>query len=170
VELITNGAVVPSEDLLDVMERHSGKIYLAINNYSKNPELRERLRYDEIIALLDARGIKHPLYADLHWYRQKHLENQGYTLEQVRQSFDACWCKHSLQILDGILAVCPRASMGMLLGLVDTPPEDIISLRSNDAGTLRQEFLAFYRKDSYAACAYCAPQIEVIEPAIQAKN
>jgi organic radical activating enzyme len=170
VEVITNATIVPSERLLDAVARHKNKIYLAINNYSQNPELRKRLRYEETIALLKERGIKHPLYSELHWYRQKPLENQGYTPEQARQMFDGCWCKHSLQILDGILAICPRASIGMLLGLVDTPPEDTINLRKDDNSALRRELLAFYQKDIYAACACCAPQAELVAPAIQADN
>jgi organic radical activating enzyme len=144
VELITNGSIIPSGHVLDALEKHKHKVYLAINNYSKNQELQERLHYDEIIALLDERSIKHPLYSDMHWYRQHPLEDQGYTPERARQIFDRCWCKHSLQILDGILAICPRASIGLLLGLVDTPPGDIISLRGDNIGDLRQKFLAFY--------------------------
>lgn len=172
VELITNGTVVPSEALLDVAERYKHKIYFAINDYSKNPALAGcgRLHRDEIVSLLDARGIKHPLFSDLHWYRQKPLEDQNYTPEQTRRLFNACWCKHSLQILDGILAICPRASLGHLLGLVKTPPQDIIDLRANGEGDLRRELIRFYQKDSFFACAYCAPQKEVIEPAIQVEH
>ncbi|MDR2743634.1 MAG: radical SAM protein [Desulfovibrio sp.] len=170
VELITNGTVVPPERLLEAIARHRDKIYLAINNYSQNPKLRSRLRYEEIIALLKERGIKHPLYSELYWYKQRPLEDQGYAPEQARRMFAGCWCKHSLQILDGILAICPRASIGQLLGLLDTPPGDSINLRKKDNSGLRRELLAFYRKDVYAACACCAPQVDVIEPAIQAEN
>ncbi|MDR2668939.1 MAG: radical SAM protein [Desulfovibrio sp.] len=170
VELITNATVVPQEEVLEVIAGHKDKIYLAVNNYSQNPDLRNRLRYEEIIALLKERGIKHPLYSELYWYRQEPLQDQGYTPEKTRHMFAGCWCKHSLQILDGILAICPRASIGMLLGLFDAPAEDIVNLRKCDTSGLRQELLAFYRKDVYAACAYCAPQMDVIPPALQAKN
>ncbi len=167
VELITNGTIVPSPDLLDVLEQYKDKVYLAINNYSVNPKLQSRLHYKEIIEKLNARGIKHPLYSELSWFRQHPLEDQGYTAEQTRRMFADCWCKHSLQILDGILAICPRASIGHLLGIVPTPPEDIIDLHAPERKDIREELLAFYAKDSFVACGYCAPQAEVIPPAEQ---
>lgn len=170
VELITNGTVVPSEALLDALEKYKHKIYLAINDYSKNPALRDRLPYKKIIALLEDRGIRHPLYAELQWFKQHPLKYQGYSPEKLKRVFADCWCIHSLQILDGVLAICPRASMGHLLGIVETPADDLIDLRCAKTTSVRQEFIDFYRKDSFAACGYCVPQTEIIPPAVQAQK
>ena len=167
VELITNGTIVPSELLLDAIERHKDKVYLAINNYGVNPALKTQLHYEETVARLNERGIRHPLYSELSWYRQHPLKGQGYTSEQTRKMFANCWCKHSLQILNGVLAICPRASIGELLGLVPTPEEDVIRLREDITGDTRQRLVDFYKKDSFVACGYCAPQSEVIPPAMQ---
>jgi hypothetical protein len=57
--------------------------------------------------------------------------------------------------------------MGLLLGLVETPADDIIDLRKDDNSGLRQEFVDFYQKDTFAACGYCAPQTDPTEPAVQ---
>jgi hypothetical protein len=170
VEIITNGTIIPSERLLDAIAAYRRKIFFAMNSY-KNPALKDRLKTAKITALLDERGIKHPLHADLRWYREEALKDRKYSPEQRRRLFENCWCKHSLQILDGKIAICPRASVALQLGLVETPPEDFIDLRkedkASDAGKLRRELIAFYSKDNFAACGFCIPQTELVEPAIQ---
>lgn len=166
VELITNGTLECSASLLDALARHKDKVYLAINNYSVNPALKDRLRYGRVIETLDVRGVKHPLYSELSWYRQHPLKDFGMSAAQVREALAKCWCRHSLQILGGALAICPRASIGHRLGIVPTPEEDLIRLDGSVAD-MREALKAYYAKDAFVACGWCAPQEEVIMPAEQ---
>lgn len=166
VELITNGTLACSPELLDALERHKHKVYLAINNYSVNPALEGRLRYKEVIAALEARGIKHPLYSELSWFRQEPLRDRGMNTAEVRAALAGCWCRHSLQILGGVLAICPRASIGHRLGIVPTPDEDLIFL-DGSVPDMRARLKDYYARDSFVACGYCAPQTDVIPPAGQ---
>jgi organic radical activating enzyme len=168
IEIITNGTIVPQKELLDSIEKYKHKIYFAMNNYYKNPMLKNKLKTDKIFLLLDERGIKHPLNADLMWYRETPLIDQKYSQEQIEQLFESCWCKHSLQIMDGKISICPRASIGVQLGLVETPEDDYIDLAKQDSPeNLRKKLINFYNKTSYAACGFCIQQNELVEPAIQ---
>lgn len=166
VELITNGTLECSPALLDVLEKHRDKIYLAINNYSVNPALKGRLKYDQIIAALNARGVKHPLYSELSWFRQHPLQDMGMNRDEVRSALAACWCRHSLQILGAVLAICPRASIGHRLNIVPTPEDDLIRL-DGSVSDMRKALEDYYARDFFTACGWCAPQEEVIPPAEQ---
>lgn len=168
VELITNGTLECSPELLDALEQNRHKVYLAINNYSVNPALAKRLRYTGVIEALERRGVKHPLYSDLSWFRQEPLTEQGRSRAENRNFLANCWCRHSLQILDGVLAICPRASIGHRMGIVPTPEEDLIFLDREWTGeAMRRSLKDYYMYEDFAACAYCAPQKDVIPPAEQ---
>lgn len=168
VELITNGTIDCSDDLLDALEQHKHKVYLAINNYSVNPALAKRLRYPTIIEKLESRGVKHPLYSELSWFKQEPLKEQGRSVEENREFLANCWCRHSLQILGGVLAICPRASIGHKMALVDTPEADLVRLDGTLKGeTLRKRLKDYYIYEDFRACAFCAPQTDVIPPAEQ---
>lgn len=62
--------------------------------------------------------------------------------------------KRCLQVCDGKLAICPKASSGYELGMVDDSfPGEVISLREID--DVRKQLIAFYQKDFFEACRSC---------------
>lgn len=166
VELITNGSVPLSEPLLATLKQYADRIFLAVNDYSVNPALAGRLHKAEIVAQLDAHGIKRPLYTELSWLAQEPMRGQGRTPDENRQFLERCWCRHSLQILAGRLAICPKASMAELLKCVPPVPDDYLAI-AEMAKNPRQALQEFYERDLFAVCGYCAPQTRIIPPAEQ---
>ncbi len=153
IEIITNGTIVPSSIILDTIERYKEKIYFHISNYQANPALIYRLKHEKIFQVLKERDIKYQMSAHQSW--SKEIPLQGRSDDEIAQKmFASCWLKRCLQVCDGKLAICPKASSGYELGMVDDSfPGEVISLREID--DVRKQLIAFYQKDFFEACRSC---------------
>lgn len=153
VEIITNGTLVPHQDVLDVVERHRERVYFHISNYAANGALAPRLKHEALFAAFRERGIKYQMAEAPVWHKEVPFTGR---LDDAaaRAMFASCWIKRCVQIFDGRMAVCPKASSGYELGMIENAPGETVDLRSE--GDLRQQLVAFYQRDFFDACRACA--------------
>jgi organic radical activating enzyme len=174
VEIVTNGTLLPSAELLAAMAECSDKVWFHLSNYSANQNLQNILKYKQIIAILKDRGLKYQLSSNLLWSKDSAWVDQKYSHSVLKDVFALCWFKGCVQILNGKLSTCPRISSGYELGLAKSAQHDFIDLRKCHLGersdVLRQELIDFYHKDYFEACRYCSHGEERIMPAIQMKR
>jgi organic radical activating enzyme len=166
IEIITNGTLIPSAELLKVLRRVNDKVYIHFSNYSKNKELNNVLKYEQISAMLKAHGIKYQMANDLQWNREdRDLTDRDYPIEVLKKMYGDCWFKGCLQVMNGKICTCPRASATTELIPDSIPVADYIDIRSNQ--NLYRSFVDFFSRDYVAACRYCVRTGENVLPALQ---
>jgi hypothetical protein len=74
------------------------------------------------------------------------LRKRNYTDTELRATFDSCWLKRCVQVLDGRLSICPRLSSGRALNIVDDDYDERIDLADLDEEVLRKNLINFYKK------------------------
>ena len=143
VEIITNGTLVPRPDVLEVLTRARDRVYFHISNNMANSAL----------AALKAHGIPYQMAPAPVWQEERPLAGR---LDDaaVTAMFDSCWIKRCVQVLDGQLAICPKASSGYELGMAEKTPGELVDLRSGE--DVRSQLLAFYQKPFFDVCRACA--------------
>ena len=166
VEIITNGTIMPSAQLLSVCKTHAQKVYFHLSNYSENQVLRSRLKYDAIIETLKANGVKHQMSMNLDWNREEPLQFHSYSQGELQSIFDNCWLKRCLQVFGGKLSLCPRLSFGYALEMLTPPEGESIDLCESSV-SLKQSLMDFFKKSCFESCRYCIRYDERVEPAIQ---
>jgi organic radical activating enzyme len=169
IEIITNGTILPSPRLLEIIKNHREKVYFHISNYSKNEDLKNVLKYDALLQILKENGIKHQMSMNLVWNREESLRLKTYTDSELKAMFEDCWLKRCVQVLNGRLSLCPRLSSGRALNSVNDDCNEHIDLTGLDAETLRKKLINFYKKDVFESCRWCVRIDEQIDPAIQQK-
>jgi organic radical activating enzyme len=167
IEIVTNGTLLPSRQLLDVTRKYSDKIYFHLSNYSKNIKIRNILKYDSFISILKKYNIKYQMSNDLVWNREASLKQREYTLDKLKTMFNSCYLKGCTQILSGRLSLCPRLSAGYELGQVEIFADESINLRNSNEVIIRDKIINFYKKEYFEACRSCIRLEEQVMPAIQ---
>lgn len=164
IEIITNGTVIPSAQLLDVAKEYCNKVWFHISDYSSNALLHPVLRHSEIISALKKHNIKHQISSNS-WHHEMPMQLYNHTPEELNSMFAQCWVKKCVQSYNGKVSACPRASAGYATGVI--PDDDSIDLRHCTEKELLQKFVDFYHYDYIAACRYCTLTNEEIMPALQ---
>jgi len=162
--IITNGTIVPGQELLEAAGQFGDKFHFLIDNYG--PELSTKV--PQIVALLDARGIRYILrnYTtdDSHcggWVDFGDLSRKKCaTQKEAEELFSKCAYPQKLHfcfdMVDGIMYPCGPSYRCKDLGIADDYSEYINLF--DDALTLeeqREKIRAIYQKKSLTACAYC---------------
>jgi hypothetical protein len=167
IEIITNGTLLPSKQLLDVVGDHSDRVYFHLSNYSQNQSIKHMLKYDKIIKMLNDCGIKHQMSMNLVWNKEESLKYRNYSSIELQAMFENCWLKRCVQIFNGKLSVCPRLSFGLALGFIEAPEDEFIELRNISVDSFLYKLIHFYKKNNFRSCRFCVRINEEIPPAIQ---
>jgi organic radical activating enzyme len=167
IEIVTNGTLLPSSQLLDVAREHSDKIYFHLSNYSKNIKICNILKYDSFITILKKYNIKYQMSNDLIWNREVPLRKREYTIDELKTMFNCCYLKWCTQVLSGRLSLCPRLSAGYELGQSESFSDESINLGSGSKDIFRDKLINFYKKEYFEGCRSCIRLEEQVIPAIQ---
>jgi organic radical activating enzyme len=167
VEIVTNGTMLPSMELLTVVKEFNHKIYFHISNYSVNESVKPFLKHEKLLPLLKENNIKYQMSTDMHWYREVPMQYHGYDQERLRAVFADCWAKRVIQVHNGRIAICPRTSGGYEMGEVPILDEECIDLQNSSDENLKDQFIKFYHRDHFNACQYCMRSEEEVLPASQ---
>lgn len=153
VEIITNGTLVPRPELLEVLAQARDRVYFHVSNYMANTALAPRLKHEALLQALKGHGIPHQMAPAPVWQEERPLEGR---LDDaaVTAMFDSCWIKRCVQVLDGQLAICPKASSGYELGMAEKTPGELVDLRSGE--DVRRQLMSFYQKPFFDVCRACA--------------
>lgn len=166
VEIITNGSILPSKELLEAcskFKRTEGNgqgIYFIVDNYG--PELSPKLY--EIGQVLTEYQIPHELrdyYKDLHcdgWVDFGTFDVER-TPEEGKKMFQKCALPKQLnfciKIFDGRIDPCSQSLYCMRLGLYDEPREYIRLFDETPVEEKRKKLLGWYNMNELKACRYC---------------
>jgi organic radical activating enzyme len=167
IEIVTNGTMLPSAELLAVAKEFRHKVYFHISNYSVNESVKPFLKHDKLLPLLKANDIRYQMSTDMHWYREAPIQDYGTSEEKLREQFADCWAKRVLQVHNGIVAICPRTSGGYEIGTVPVIKSESLDLQNATADALKQQFIDFYHKDYLKGCRFCTRSEEEVLPAEQ---
>ena len=163
-QLITNGTMLPSKNLLETINKYNNKIYVYMSNYSENPELESILKQDKIKDLLKEYSIKLQKPENWPWVEEYGLRKCAYDEDITKQKFLVCNRTKCNQVLNGRLDICSKATAGREMNLFEDDSIDILNSKN-----LRQDLIDFYQKEYMNACKYCVLTDIKVQPALQEK-
>ena len=176
--VLTNGTLLPNEELLKVMQECGPKFQVNISNYGAD----KSKRASELKDCLESRGIKYreimyhgdDLFCD-GWIDLRDHSRKFFTEEELLEHSKEC-IKHSggqcLIINGGEMHNCARSIRCMQLGITPRNPDEFVDFwndeQSNDER--RATIQKMLEKPYMSSCAYCAgfrPEAPRFPPAEQ---
>ncbi|WP_394980833.1 radical SAM protein [uncultured Helicobacter sp.] len=91
-DIVTNGTIMPDSALLEVLAR-SQKSWVSISDYSTSPNLRAKLRIQELAQVLKERNIAHHILWQSEgssWFDPGKIYKRGRDKEGIIKNFKAC--------------------------------------------------------------------------------
>ncbi len=158
--LMTNGTIVPSKKVIQVLEKYNDKIEVQISDYG---DLSYKIR--EIEGIFDKHDIKYVtkiFHGDLQhyggWVDCGGFEDRGYTEGELNELFNNCWQidMKNLHLYNGQIHNCIRSLFATDLGKLDTPKDEYIDLRNSNV-TLeeKREIASKFNTRPLSACRLC---------------
>ena len=158
IEIVTNGTIMPSRELLDLIKGERVKIQ--ISYYGKLSR-----KAEEIKAVCDEAGVEGVIRdpKDKTWFYAGDLHERGRSVLELRKQLKRCGniCRN---FQNGKLYFCPRASFGSKLGMPDNPNDYVDFRHDVDVKALREQVFALTQKRYIAACNYCDEGTEEYKP------
>ena len=159
IRLITNGTLIPSEELISVMASDE-KLMFIVDDYGELSRNKET-----VLKMIEENNINLKLnmyHGDDQlcggWVDQGKLEHKGYTDLEVKKVFRNCFAANfmCLTILKGKMYHCIRAGMTVDLGICGTKYGDVIDLIDDSISIDEKRTIASnYGKQPVEACYYC---------------
>jgi len=164
LQIITNGSIIPSSNVLGAISVFGNQFFILIDNYGEDCSVKT----EELDHLLTNYNICHTVrnytkedphcggWVDFGDLTQKRHTNQG----DIEMLFSKCAYPHALKfcfsILEGKMCPCPPYHRCRELGVIDDYNEYVDLF--DDALTIeeqRTKIQNIYNKKSLSACAYC---------------
>lgn len=149
VEIVTNGTIVPNENLISVLQ--NPKLKIQISDYgelSRNKEkIKDLCKKNNIACVIRGSDEKN-------WFDAGDLHFRGRSQKELKKQFKKCGeiCR---SLHDGKLYFCPRASFGTKLGIPNIESEYVDFCEDSDTKYLRDEIYLYNQKKYLLACNYC---------------
>ena len=149
VEVVSNGTIIPSQEILDVMK--NPKVKLQISDYGNFSRKR-----DELKAICDEQGIECVVRGsdEKNWFDAGDLHFRGRSKSEIRSQFRHCGeiCRN---YLDGRLYYCQRAAFGTKLSIPDKESDYVDFTKDLDKKGLRKQIHRLNQRKWLIACNYC---------------
>lgn len=168
--IVTNGTLLMNDNLKNTLAKYRKKVTVWVSNYSKNEELKDKLKHTELLNQIKSLNLDYDYVKDLSW---------GYTspykTEKIRDNSELyfeCCGNHCVSVLEGKLYVCPRAGIFDKKGIYTPQEGEVVDLNiETNPKLLSQKLKEFYSRKSFTACNYCTiledRMHEIVMPAIQ---
>lgn len=158
--LMTNGTLVPNNDVMEVLEAHKEKFEVQISDYG---ELSYKIR--ELEAELGKRGIPYQtksFHGDIQhyggWIDCGGFEDRGETADKIAYKFEHCWQVglKNYHMYRGKIHSCIRSLFGRDLNKVDMPKDEYIDVYDEELSLEDMKRIAanFNSKPLYS-CKFC---------------
>ena len=152
VEIITNGTVVPNDEILRIIKNK--KVHIHISEYSRelapnSVELKKALAANGVNTL-----ILHPVWYDR--FGEEGLRPRNRSASELADNFANCL--RCIEFMDGKLHFCPVSSHGMYLGLIPAGENDYVDVRNANDESNRRKMMNFIKppRGFYVrACDHC---------------
>ena len=166
VEITTNGTIMFSEDLLNILTKYRKKILVVISNYSSNNELK-CLKYDDIKLALEVRQIPY-IFPSYPWYLRGKIFKRNRTVKELKYVFKKCWQRDCIALMEGKMHHCTRSIAIQRLSDFEFLSDEFINIRENSPSKNANNLRRFYLKDYFRVCDFCiTPNTQRIPRAIQ---
>lgn len=154
VWIVTNGTLLLKENLIKTAKKYKEKTTIWLSNYSKNEELKTKIKHDEILKQINNAGLDYDYVQDLTWGFTSEL-NYNPIRNNEKEYFE--YCKNNcVAVFEGKIYICPRAGVFSLKGIYTPKTDEVIDLNIEDnARILKKKLIEFYSRDYFTACNYC---------------
>lgn len=151
VQIPTNGTIIPSGELLNVLRKYKQKVKVNMSNYSSNDKILNH--YQDIICLFNRNNVSYEFAdADKTFWRSKYgiMEEGG----SCQNNFKQCYMKRCVHYAEGKLYHCP-------LGYYFDKNNDKIVLGHYDFCNVvnnknaKQDILNLLISENCDVCQYC---------------
>lgn len=162
--VFTNSTVLPTDDLLDVLEKHKDKIVVHASNYGLRKEISEK-----VYGLLRDRGI---LLREVKYYGEEQdyggwvdfgeWDKRNRSSDELNEIFKNCgitkYMHGNWRTRDGKIHWCQRSQRGMELGILDDDPDDYVDLFDDSTGKDEKikKFQNIMQKPFLSSCDHCS--------------
>jgi organic radical activating enzyme len=181
VELVTNGTLDISDEIVNILKQFSKKSSVYVSNYMANKALMPLLKTDNIVEKLVVNGITLNFHKDLLWSKTEQIQRH-YRSEAMNKCYfmECLKLTHCMHIRGGKLFACPRAATFSLRDLYQRffPPAPELNENKEYIDLAKPvekwQFFEFLGNDFFNACDYCSNVSEVkgeqVTPALQCKQ
>jgi len=165
VEIISNGSIVPKDELLSVLHTNPDYIRLLIDNYG--PALSNKLEVvDKTLQSAEINYKIRPYFGDNPhcggWVDCTDFSQKRFTESEAKALYSRCVYPQkmgfSYAVTNGVMYPCPFSRRSMEKGVIPRKPEEFIDL-FDDSQTVqdhRRKLDALQNADMLTACYYCA--------------
>ncbi len=150
VWIVTNGTLLIPEKVLSTAKKYNHKFTIWLSNYSKNEELKSKLKHEEILKQIQDANLDYDYKQDLSWgytspINSEALRNTSY------EYFEEC-SNHCVSVFANKMYVCPRAGIFALKGIYSPKENETIDLSNRVS---KKQLKTFYSQEYFSACNYC---------------
>lgn len=163
IRITTNGTIMPSEKLIEVIKKYRNRIYFFISNYKANEELENILKIEELKTALTQNNIRFQMVDNWNWLSELGVATEKFPEYETLEKFKNCYRTKCTQVLNGKIDVCSKALTARELRLIQA--NDYIDLETTQ--NLRDDLIGFYQKNYQKACEYCIISNKSVIPALQ---
>lgn len=150
IRLLTTGTVKIPRELIDIMD---AKLTVVLDDYGeKIPKSLFKTKHDNLERLGDNKFYNILDNSVGTWYDLGDFSKRDKRI--AINNNKSCWTRNCVCILpNGMLTICPRAGMAMLLGLIPSYPSECIALNDN---TTTDDINRLLSIDYIHGCEYCS--------------
>lgn len=165
ITIISNGTVLPSEEIFNTMKRTKSR--LRLSNYGKYS-----VHLDDIKTICAEKGITCFINDEL-WTDMGKIFNHNYSRDELIELFIDCPFAFDLLLLKGKIFRCAHVAHLNSLDIIDSYSHDSVDVRIVNKDNLedkRRELFEYLNMSYLIGCNYCngiKNSIQGIEPAIQ---
>ena len=148
VMLTTNGSIVPSEQVLNVMSNK--RVHVIISDYPT-------VNHTCMIEALEKYGVSFTLLKFENWEDYGGAELRKLSESELTKSYALCSAASCKTLYGNKLFSCPRSAHGDFLNLFEESPENSPVICGVSAKELKQNIKRLYKTKYLTACDYCNP-------------
>jgi MoaA/NifB/PqqE/SkfB family radical SAM enzyme len=151
VWIVTNGTMLLTLDLINSIKKHSNKVNIWISNYSKNPELNNILKHEDILRQINNANINYYYDKNLMWW-----PTSPYPVKKLREQDSSYFlsCNNPcVAVICGRIFICPRAGTFYIKNLYEPKQNEFFDLNQKIS---KNNLINFYSKNCFDACNYCS--------------
>ncbi len=161
IQIISNGTIMPSKELIEAMK--TPKVLFSLSDYSANEDIRDRLKYKEIIQVCKENhvNVKHWLTAPgAFWVGRNAISNKDINDKDLAiKNLKNCYCfgiPKNLNFFKGKLYICASAVYFASINPDFRIPEgEVIDVMNTPTKLLTAQIKEFESKRYFALCSRC---------------
>lgn len=158
VSIVTNTTILPSKDLLSVMNKYKHKIIVHISDYTNNARLKN-LKLKEVVDKFKKEGLVVSV-VDYPWTKRGIIKKANRNKEALQKTMLTCWQRDCQSYCDGEFHLCSR-SIGIKRN-VDNTIQDFVQVVGNKNAA--QEIINLFLRKYVDACDYCHTEMDTKIP------